>query len=558
MIIQDRYYQDGAVNAIFDYYASGNQGNPVIAMPTGTGKGVVIAKFIKKVMLMWPRQRFMISTHVKELIEQNYNKQLEIWPVAPAGVYSAGLDQKDYIQPIIFAGVQSAVNNIPAFGWRDLLVIDECHLVSDEQNSQYQTLIAGLKAINPHLRVIGLSATPWRTGKGKISDGPIFTDIIYDITSMDAFNRLIDEGYIVPLIPKRTGIEIDVSQCAIRAGDYAKDQLEKCSDKDEINYSAVQEIIGRGQERDSWLIFATSIKHAEHLRELFIAFGIDCEIVSAKTKSKERRQILNDFKSLKLKCVVNVGVLTVGFDHPRLDLIATLRPTASVVLWVQKLGRGTRPVYSDGFDLDTVEGRLKAIEFGPKQNCLVLDFAGNTKRLGPINDPVLPKKRGEKKDGVAPIRICPQCDTYNHARALKCVECGFVFPLTSKITKNAGTEELIRKTADPIIEDYRVERVVYALHQKNEKATPILKVTYFCEKFQLIPEYVCLEHLGIAGKKARDWWRTRMGSKEAPPTVAEALKYLSSLKVPRQIKVWTNKIAPGAKKAYPEIVAAIF
>ncbi|WP_423237389.1 DEAD/DEAH box helicase, partial [Enterobacter cloacae] len=127
-------------------------------------------------------------------------------------------------------------------------------------------------------------------------------------------------------------------------------------------------------------------------------------MVTGETPKKERDTIINDFKSGRITAVVNNNVLTTGFDHPGLDLIVVLRPSESSRLWVQILGRGTRPDYADGFDLSTTAGRLQAIAASHKQNCLVLDYSGNTRRLGPINDPVMPKRPGQKGKSTAPVK----------------------------------------------------------------------------------------------------------------------------------------------------------
>src|SRR3569833_1561917 len=231
-MIQDRWYQTKAIDSIFNYNASGQVGNPVVAMPTATGISIVIAKFIHKVLTHWPRQRIIKLTHVKQLIEQNAKKMREVWPDVPLGIYSAGLSERDTIQPVVFGGVQSVVNCVERFGWRDLMLIDEAHLLSPKDNTSYQKIIYKLKSINPNLKVIGFTATPYRLGQGMITDDGIFTDICYDLTSLDNFNRLIDEGYLAPLIPRPTNIELDASSVGISKGDFKQNELQAAVDKD--------------------------------------------------------------------------------------------------------------------------------------------------------------------------------------------------------------------------------------------------------------------------------------------------------------------------------------
>jgi DNA repair protein RadD len=536
VVIQDRWYQTEAVDSIFNYFESGKRGNPVVALPTGTGKSIVIGKFIKRVFDNWPNQRVMMLTHVKELIEQNAEKLQMVWPTAPLGIHSAGLNSRDAILPIIFGGVQSVKptiakaiesssaipSNFLHFGWRDLVIVDECHLIGPNEDSMYQFVISELKKINPFLKVIGFTATPYRLKDGMITDkDSLFTDVCYDATSPESFNRLIEEGFLAPLIPKRTSFEIDVSNVGLYRGDFALSQLQNATDTDEVTYNAVREIVNLGHDRKSWLIFASGVENSEHIAAMLQQFGIEAAACHSKLKASENDKRIEDFKSGKLRALVNNNKLTTGFDHPGIDLIGMLRATLSPGLWVQMLGRGTRP----------------CLPF--KENCLVLDFAGNTKRLGPINDPVKPRKAG-KGGGEAPVRICEVCNTYNHASARFCIFCNSEFSFKTKLIASAGTEELIRRT-DPQIERLPVTDVIYNLHQKNG-SPPSIKVSYY-SGFQAFNEWVCLEHPGYAGKIAREWWRQRH-DEEAPITTYQALEKVSQLRCPSHITVWVNKKHP--------------
>ncbi|HEX2243005.1 MAG TPA: DEAD/DEAH box helicase family protein [Gammaproteobacteria bacterium] len=540
--MQLRWYQDEAVYSIFDYFERGNVGNPIIAMPTGTGKSFVIAEFLRRVFAMWARQRVMMLTHVKELIEQNAQELLNLWPTAPLGIYSAGLKQKDIMLPIIFGGIASVVKNVQAFGFRDLVIIDECHLLSPKDASMYQTAIAALKLVNPYLKVIGLSATPFRLKQGYLTDDGLFTDICYDITGCDAFNRLIAEGYISPLTSKRTSIEIDVSNVGIIGGEFNQKQADAAVDKEEIIYAAVKESVQMGYDRGSWLAFASSIKNAEHVASMLQSFGIQAAAVHSdldKIDKNENTKRIRDFKNGYLRCLVSMNKMTTGVNHPPIDFIIDLQPTCSPGKHVQKYGRGTRPSPATG-----------------KRNCLVGDFAGNTRRNGPINDPRIPGKPG-KGNGDLPIRIC-DCGVYNHAAARFCGGgssskegilrggCGMEFTFATKLFRTASEEAILRSDA-PQVEYYDVTKVLYHLHKKTNAegvliSPPSMKVSYFCG-LQMFNEWVCLEHPGFPGKRARDWWRQRH-NEEPPVTTFEALRRCSELKQPRRIRVWVNKKNP--------------
>lgn len=515
-----RWYQDEAINSIWDYFVS-NTGNPVVAMPTGTGKSHVIGGFVQRVLQYIPSQRFMIVTHVKELIEQNAARLLDMWPNAPIGIHSAGLGQRDTAQPIIFGGIASAINCVDVFGWRDLLFIDECHLVSMNADTMYQRFIGMLKLVNPNLKVVGFTATDFRLGQGRITEGEkrIFTDVCYNLCTPEGFQRLLAEGWIAPLIPKRTKTALDISSVGMHNGEFAQGDLQKAVDKNEITYQALIEACQLGTNRQSWLAFASGVEHAEHVAEMLRSFGISAAAVHSKISKTDRDECIKAFKSGALRCIVNNNVLTTGFDYPPIDMIIMLRPTMSPGLWVQMLGRGTRP----------------SIETG-KQTCLVLDFARNTQRLGPIDDPMIPKAKG-KGNGEVPVKVCEPCGTYNHARVRFCTCCGAEFQFEVKIIKTAGTDELL-KSDFPQVEYFDVHHIYYAKHIK-EGSPPSMRVSYECG-LRRFNEWVLFEHLKpMARHKAHEWWKQRHNS-EPPAMTDDALQRVSMLKVPRRIRVWVN------------------
>lgn len=549
-MFQYRWYQQESIDSIYSYFNNGGGGNPVVALPTGTGKSLVIAGFVHSVLSQWGDQRFMVLTHVKELIEQNSKKLAAVWKGAPIGIYSAGLKSRDTVQPIIFGGIGSVVNNVEAFGHRDLVLIDECHLVSNKDNSMYQKVIAQLTEINPKLRVIGLTATAYRMKQGRITDDGLFTDICYDLTDIKGFSRLLAEGFLCPPVAYQTDKEFDLRGVNIRAGEFAKGQLEQAVDTTEITYACVKEMVEKAYDRHCWLVFASGIKHAENVAETINAFGVSAVAVHSKLKGGERDKRIAAFQRGEVKCIVNNGVLTTGFDHPPIDMIGMLRPTMSTGLWVQMLGRGTRP-----YSFENEQQYVPNFEYN-KENCLVLDFAGNTKRLGPINDPCIPKKPNEG-GGDAPVRICDNCGCYNHASARYCggepfptpSGCGQEFKFEPKIFTGASNAPLL-KSDQPVVEYFKVKKVIYSIHRK-EGAPDMMRVSYFCG-IKMFREYICFEHTGYAQRKARTWWTQRTGyTGEHFPTSQQAVDWSSNLPIPNKIKVWTNK-------KYPEILAYEF
>lgn len=556
--MQDRWYQTEAVDSLFTYFATHKEAkyNPVIALPTGTGKSVIIARFIQRVFRYWPGQRILMLTRSAKLVEQNYKRLKAVWPQAPVGIYAAKLKRKESNMPITFATIQSVMRAPEKFGKIDIIFVDECQDVSPEDETGYKKVVNFLHAANNYVRVIGLSATPYRLGLGMITDGGIFTDVCYDATTVDAFNRFIDEGYLVPLIPFTTDTQFDLTGVHKRGGEYVDKEVQEAMGKYDLTCDAVDEVIEKAADRKHWLFFSQGIDHAEMIVEILRERGIPAATYHSKMSVADQDDALMAFECGQVRALVNGDMLTTGYDFTRLDCIVLLRATESPGLHVQINGRGTRPDYMDGFDLDTIDGRLASIMASEKQDCLVLDFAGNTMRLGPINDPRIPKKKGDK-GGDMPVKVCDACGCMNHISAKICVNkaCGEEFKFKEKITATASTAVLIAKakaSEDPIVEVFKIDTVGYSKHEKAG-SYPSLRVDYFCG-IRRFSEWITIEHPQGQGR-ARQWWKLRYPAEHYPPTVDDALKAVDYLRMPKAIRVWLNKNKGGK---HPQIMSAIF
>jgi DNA repair protein RadD len=258
------------------------------------------------------------------------------------------------------------------------------------------------------------------------------------------------------------------------------------------------------------------------------ARGFSCATIFGHTPKAERDRIIAAFKRGEIRALASMGVLTTGFNAPAVDLIAMLRPTKSTGLYVQIAGRGTR--LAPG-----------------KENCLVLDFAGNVARHGPI-DLVKPRdKTNGQGEGEAPSKVCPACQTINALAARVCADCGYVFPAPEVQLEATATTRPILSTGRP--EWVAVGAVTYHRHEKPGKPTS-LRVDYHCGLVRH-REWVCLEHGGYAGRKALEWWHRRAEGELPPTTVDEALARTEELRQPVQIAVRPNG-------RYTEVVHARF
>lgn len=517
-MIQLRDYQQAAVDSIFRYFTA-NKGNPLVVCPTGSGKSVIQGAFIETIFRYWPNQKIMLLTHVKELLEQNHDKLKTIWPSAPVGLYSAGLGRRDVMFPITVAGIQSVYKKADTFGWIDLIIIDEAHLLAPNDDGMYRTFINDCKQYNKNLKIIGLTATPFRTQGGWLNYGEkrIFTDICYNID----ISYLIKEGHLANIRSRHTDTQADLTGVHMTGGDYNQGELQRAMDQEELTTKALDEVMELAADRRSWLIFCSGVDHAEHVKQAIIKRGIACEAVTGKTPQEERERILADYKSGRLRALTSMGVLTTGFDAPSTDLIVLLRATQSAGLYIQMLGRGMR----------TNPG---------KRDCLLLDYGGNVERFGPINmiDVKNPPNRDPSLKGEPVTKVCPTCLTDVAAAARVCDECGHEFPFTpTPLKTHTAASGVIVADIEDGIQKMNVDRIEYERnHGKNGKKDT-LKVSYLNGR-KCYCEFICIEHTGFARGKAVAWWTERAGIGIAAPTsIGDAIALAPKLAIPSVIKI---------------------
>ena len=433
-----------------------------------------------------------------------------LWPDAPAGIYSAGLGRRDLGARILFAGIQSIHRRAWDVQQCDLVLIDEAHLIPSASNTMYRRFLETLTRINPALKVIGFTATPYRLDSGMLHEGKgaLFTDIAFDVS----VRELIDEGYLAPLVSKAAETTLDVTGVGSRGGEFIAGQLQAAVDRNEITAAAIDEVVRLGADRRSWLFFCAGVEHATHVSEALRARGISSATIFGDTPKQERDRIIAAFKRGEVRALASMGVLTTGFNAPGVDLIAMLRPTKSTGLYVQMAGRGTR--LAPG-----------------KENCLVLDFAGNVARHGPI-DAVKPKRPGSG-EGDAPTKVCPDCDSILAAAVRVCPDCGHVFPPPEvKVEAEASTLEILSSGRS---EWLPVDGVAYRRHEKPG-GRPTLRVEYQCGLVRHL-EWVCVEHTGYARQKAVAWWRSRAPGSAVPTSVDQALARSGELASASEIAV---------------------
>jgi len=360
--VELRPYQQEAVQRVLEWFRATSD-PALLSLPTGAGKSLVIAELARLA-----RGRVLVLAHVRELVEQNFAKYQAYG--LHADIFSAGLGQKEAGAAVVFGSVQSVVRHQNAFtdAGFTLLIIDECHRVSLNEDSSYQRIISSLRKQNPHLKILGLTATPFRLGQGFIyhrhlqqqaargDEDCFFKACLYELP----LRWMVKQGYLVePVKMDMALLAYDFTQLTPTAsGRFSESELDDRVRSSRITPSIISDIQRRAEKRRGVMIFCASVRHAQEVTELLPEQQTG--LITGSLEGAQREQLIADFKAHKLKYLVNVSVLTTGFDAPHVDLIALLRPTESVSLYQQILGRG-----------------LRLSPETNKTDCLLLDYAGN-------------------------------------------------------------------------------------------------------------------------------------------------------------------------------------
>lgn len=499
--MQLRPYQQQAVDAVYEHLRTRDD-NPCVVIPTGGGKTPLIAAICRDAVQRW-QGRVLILAHVKELLEQAAEKLRAMAPDVPVGLFSAGLKRRDLGYAVTIAGIQSIYQRACDVGPVDLVIVDESHLIPPDGEGMYRQFLADLQTIHPQMRVIGLTATPFRMKTGTICAPE---NILHHICFEVGVRELIVQGYLSPLRTKAGSQRPDYDQLHVRGGEFVAGEVEALMDRDNLVLSACREIVENTQDRKSVLIFASGVAHGTHIAEVLrTQHNVECGFVSGETPALERDDLLRRFRAGTLRYLCNVNVLTTGFDAPNIDCVALLRPTMSPGLYYQMTGRGFR------------------LHPG-KTDCLVLDFGGNVLRHGPVDQ--IRVESPSRGTGEPPAKECPECQALIAMGYATCPECGFVFPERQRQNHDAtaSTEGIL--SGEVTRSDYEVADTFYAVHLKRDAppdAPRSLRVDYQVGFNHYVSEWVCVEHSGFARQRAEIWWRTRSAS-PIPETAAEAVE----------------------------------
>ena len=525
-IPQPRPYQAEALTALFAHLESKDT-SPCIVLPTGSGKSLVMAWALWAWKDSYPPFRACVLAHRQELVSQNYAELHGLAPMLNMGAYSAGLGRKDTEADILFAGIDSIFKKWGEFPAFDVLFVDEAHRIPARGEGKYRTFIDGCRKVNPQVKVVGLTATPFRMGCGPICHRDhILNEICYEAN----ISNLIADGFLCKLRSKVGDESPDMANVVRNhGGDYQEKSLAKAATV--VVEKAVRSAVGhiKQENRKSVIFFCVDVEHCRMVSNELRKYGIEAPAVTGKTPKLERERVANGFIEGRYNALCNVNVYTEGFNAKRVDCIVLLRPTLSMGMYAQMVGRGLRLHPS-------------------KDSCLVLDYAHCIDEHGPIDC---------LEPGRVAMYTCQQCDDSFSRAIRKCPNCGWEIPKQEIERVEAEEREKrmheIEASKKEILGQQpftiQVDDVTVAPHMKQGSPTSI-RVSYRCG-LSTFNEWICLDHEGYARDKARQWWHRRFGwDSKSPMTVEVALQ---DMFLEQRILAITETITVQKRGKYHEI-----
>ena len=522
-----RPYQNKALDDLWTWFAAHGDGHPILEAAVGAGKSLLIAAIAQRVNAEAPGTRVLVLVHQKELLDQNVEKIRAIWPGADVGIFSASHGRKDVNNQIIFATIGSVHRHAAKMGNIGLVMADECHLIQTKEQGTWRKFLTELFGYCPHARIVGMTGTPYR-GNGvwlTAGDAPLFTHIGAKVT----MRQLLDEGFLAPLVPATTHARIYTDGVGTQNGDYIVGELARVTDTPSLVNDTCDEIVKLGASRKSWLVFCVTVEHAEHVKDALRTRGINAALVTGETPKAERATLLAAYKSGRIRALVNVAVLTTGFDAPQTDFIAMLRATKSPVLYVQIMGRGMR--LADG-----------------KADCMVADFTETVAELGPV-DAIKGRLPSQKGSGEAPFKLCPDCGSRNAASATHCTSCGFEFPPPERVKHGSRASSAAILSTQVVVPEtiwHDITRVAYNIHSKPGKPD-CLRVDYWSGIRQVASEWVHFDRDGWPRTNALSWYARRkpVGYLITPTDTEQLMEWIDAdddfeLKAPTRIATRKN------------------
>lgn len=391
-----RPHQPAAADAIEDAWRAGIN-RPLADMCVSAGKSLTMAELARREIARGGR--VIIGAHTRELVEQNAKACRLLMPGVHVGINAAALNERTWRAPVISAAIQSVYKNAASFGPVTTFLGDEAHLWPHSEAGMYRGLVRDLGRI----RIAGFSGTTFRLQGGSLveGEGAPFDKVVYRYSILDG----IRDEYLCPAFSETGAADkIDTTKLRTRQGEYTAES----SDAQMIGLmdSHIAQMVHYGRDRRAWLVFEASTKSARAMTTRLNEWNVPTGLVLGDTPAAERARTIEAYRAGRLRCLVNVNALCVGFDVPAVDLLVMRRPTKSLGLYIQQVGRGLR----------TIGGNISASIAAGKADCAVLDFASVISTHGPL-DFIRPKETRSR------LVSCETCNARVPAAAMRCWAC---------------------------------------------------------------------------------------------------------------------------------------
>jgi DNA repair protein RadD len=516
--MQLRPYQRAAIDAVFAYWAAAG-GSPLIDLATGAGKSLVIAQICRELLEQFPTLRIGVLAHQKELLSQNTQELLKLWPAAPVGLYSAGLGRRDMRARILVMGIQSVWKKAALLGGFDLLLVDEAHLIPRDAETRYGKFIADCRAIVPDMRILGLTATPYRLGSGRLDEGEgkMFDKTVYTYDLAAG----VRDGYLCPIIAPHRNIDLTAQgSMHVRGGEFIDGELEAAS-MAIIREAAADYAAIRRHDRVLGLAYCAGVKSAEMLADELNRLGEPARAITGSTSDRDAVIEAVKRRQSGLRHLIFCQIGTTGLNIPHADLVGMFTSTLSTSKYVQIGGRVSR----------MAEG---------KEFAIFADYGGVVRRHGPLDSIVVRSKggvAGKAEPSDVRSKECPNCHNEVAIQTRTCPYCEHKWQVNTepKHEARADSEAVIMASITPP-KWLAVTEVDYSRHPGRDGKPDSMRVDYMCG-LKTYSEWVPFESPKGRGL-AEQWWRRRAGYQSpTPTTVAEALSRDEELPWPTEIAV---------------------
>lgn len=402
--MQLRPYQNEAISALWQFIAKADAISGLVVLPTASGKTIVFAEFIRQLLEAKPTFQVLVLAHTQEIVKQNALKLQSIWPDAPVGIYCAGLKQYDICQ-VTSASRDSIISEIGENPYWDLVIVDEAHLIPPAEAARYQQILDTIKLHTGQYKLLGFTATPFRTQTGLIY-GKGAASLFRQRLFYKRIDELINSGYLCPLraVTVPANAIADTSKVRFNKDDFVKKELEQVTVIEPLVENIVTDWQAKTAGRLATVFFASSVAQASLFEQQLQQSGFNFPLITASTSKADRALWLQQFDNGGLNGLINVSTLTTGWDSPRMACIVLARPTRSPGLFLQIVGRGLRLHPS-------------------KTETLLLDYGGNLERFGPIERVRPAGEAVDPRQQTKLVTACPCCDTIVSVYQLECPNC---------------------------------------------------------------------------------------------------------------------------------------